>query len=69
MVEAGMKPMEAILSATVNAADLIRRPDLGMIAAVKMADIFAVAGKPEESIEDILNVTFVMKNGEIYKNE
>lgn len=69
MVEAGMKPMEAILSATVNAADLIRRPDLGMIAAGKMADIIAVDGKPEENIEDILNVTFVMKNGEIYKNE
>lgn len=69
MVEAGMKPMEAILSATVNAADLIRRPDLGMIEAGKMADIIAVDGKPEENIEDILNVTFVMKNGEIYKNE
>jgi imidazolonepropionase-like amidohydrolase len=69
MVEAGMKPMEAILSATINAADLIRRPDLGMIAAGKMADIIAVDGKPEENIEDILNVTFVMKNGEIYKNE
>lgn len=70
MVEAGMTPSDAILSATVNAADLLRQTEvLGSISAGKFADIIAVEGQPEQTIEDILKIKFVMKNGEIYKNE
>jgi imidazolonepropionase-like amidohydrolase len=69
MVEAGMKPMEAIQAATKNAADLMRISDkLGSITAGKYADIVAMDGDPISKIQNITNVVFVMKEGVVYKN-
>ncbi len=68
MVEAGMPAMEAIISATVNAADLLdQSADLGAIEPGKLADIIAVAGDPLTDVDAFGRVEFVMKGGAIYK--
>ena len=70
MVEAGMSEMDVIVSATINAADLIDLSDsTGTIEAGKSADIIAVDRSPLESIEALLDVDFVMKSGEVYKHK
>lgn len=69
MVEAGMPAMEAIKSATVYAADLLGVSDkLGSIEKGKLADIIAVDGDPLVDIKAMKNVSFVMKDGRIFKN-
>ncbi|HEY0731079.1 MAG TPA: amidohydrolase family protein, partial [Chitinophagaceae bacterium] len=68
MVEAGMPPMAAIQSATIIAADLLGvRDKLGSIEKGKLADIIAVDGDPLTNIGAMKNVSFVMKEGEVYK--
>jgi imidazolonepropionase-like amidohydrolase len=70
MVEYGMTPMEAIQAATVNAADLLDwKGKVGAIAPGYYADIIAVEGKPLENIKALENVAFVMKGGEVYKDQ
>ena len=70
MVKYGMTPMQAIQSATVNAADLIGHSELfGSITAGKSADIIAVKGDPLADIRVLEHVAFVMKEGTIYKRE
>ena len=69
MVEAGMKPMEAIKAATIVAAQLLKIEDrFGTIAQGKMADIVAVDGDPLQDIKAMEEVTFVMKDGKVYKD-
>jgi imidazolonepropionase-like amidohydrolase len=68
MIEAGMKPMDAIKSATINAADLLGMKDqLGSIEPGKMADVVAVDGDPLKDAKVFGKVVFVMKDGVIYK--
>ena len=68
MVEAGMPAMEAILSATRNAADLLGATDnVGSIQPGRFADVVAVAGDPLTDISELQRVTFVMKGGRVYK--
>ena len=68
MVKYGMTPMQAIQSATVNAADLIGHSELfGSITVGKSADIIAVAGDPLADIRQLEHVGFVMKEGIVYK--
>lgn len=68
MVEAGMKPIDAILSATVIPAKILGTGDkLGTIEKGKWADIIATNGNPLEDISVVTEVSFVMKNGQIYK--
>lgn len=68
MVEAGMPPLEAIQSATLNTSILADVEDtLGTIEPGKLADIIAVPGDPSQDITLMTRVTFVMKNGEVYK--
>jgi len=69
MVEAGMSEMDVIVSATINAADLIDMSDsIGTIEAGKFADIIAVDASPLENIDELLDVDFVMKGGKVYKD-
>ncbi|WP_133468784.1 amidohydrolase family protein [Paraglaciecola marina] len=69
MVEAGMKPIEAIRSATINTAELLQIENtLGTIEVGKLADLVAVKGDPLSDISLLQNVSFVMKNGEVYKH-
>jgi imidazolonepropionase-like amidohydrolase len=68
MVKYGMTPMQAIQSATRNAADLLGHSDeFGSIKPGKHADIIAVAGDPLTDIRLLENVQFVMKDGKVYK--
>ena len=68
MVEFGMTPMQALQAASINAAILLRKDqDIGSIAAGRYADMIAVEGNPLEDISLIENVSFVMKGGEIVK--
>jgi imidazolonepropionase-like amidohydrolase len=70
MVRYGMTPMQAIQSATIVAADLLERPDdMGAIEAGKYADIVAVAGDPLSDITKLEHLSFVMKGGEVVRND
>jgi imidazolonepropionase-like amidohydrolase len=69
MVEAGMDEMDVLVSATINAADLIDMSDsIGTIESGKLADIIAVSGSPLNDIAELLDVDFVMKSGKVYKD-
>ncbi len=68
MVEGGMPPMEAIQSATMEGAKLLRiDEDLGSLEVGKIADLIAVAGDPLADISVLQNVAFVMKEGTVFK--
>ena len=68
MVEAGMPPLAAIQAATTQAAALLKQDkDLGSISAGKFADIVAVPGNPLADIGLMTKVSFVMKEGVVYK--
>jgi imidazolonepropionase-like amidohydrolase len=68
LVEGGMPPMEAIKCATsVNASILNMLDQLGTIEPGKIADIIATDENPLQNIRTLEKVTFVMKEGVIYK--
>ena len=69
LVAAGFTPMEAIRTATVNAADHLGKSEMiGSIAPGKLADIIAVDGDPLADINELLAIDFVMKEGVVYKS-
>ena len=68
MVQAGMPPMFVLQAATINAAQLLKRDkDMGSVSAGKYADLVAVAGNPLDDISLMKQVSFVMKDGVVYK--
>jgi imidazolonepropionase-like amidohydrolase len=67
MVRDGMTPMQALKAATVTNAAILRKSDLGQIKSGMLADLIAVSGDPTQNIEQVEHVTFVMKDGAIYK--
>jgi imidazolonepropionase-like amidohydrolase len=70
MVKLGLTPLQAIQSATVNDADLLGWSDkVGAIDPGKFADIIAVDGDPLADVTTLERVKFVMKGGEVVKNE
>jgi imidazolonepropionase-like amidohydrolase len=70
MVEWGMKPLDAIQAATINAADLVGMPDkLGALESGHYADLIAVSGDPLADVKILENVKFVMKGGVVTRNE
>lgn len=70
MVKYGLTPIQAIQSATVNAADLIGWSDrVGSIEPGKLADLIAVEGDPLADVTILERVKFVMKGGQVIKNE
>jgi len=70
MVKYGMTPIQAIQSATTNAADLLGKSNLlGSLKPGKYADIIAVTGDPLSDIRVLEHVNFVMKEGKVYKQE
>jgi imidazolonepropionase-like amidohydrolase len=69
-VNYGMTPMQAIRSGTVVPAELLGWSDkMGTIEAGKWADLVAVSGDPLKDIAELERVKFVMKAGQVYKNE
>lgn len=67
MVEAGMPPAYALQAATFFAAQVLGVDDQGTIEPGKRADIIAMPGNPIDDIEAVLTVSFVMKDGTVYK--
>lgn len=68
MVEAGMPAMETLQSATVTNAKILKMENqLGQIKADFIADIIAVDSDPTKDISTMENITFVMKDGVVYK--
>ena len=67
LVEWGVRPLDAIRAATLNAADLLGVSDRGVIAPGKLADIIAVPGNPLENVVRLQQVCFVMKGGAVIK--
>jgi imidazolonepropionase-like amidohydrolase len=66
MVRYGMTPMQAIQSATIEAARLMgKEADIGAITPGRFADLVAVRGDPVADIRLLENVSLVMKGGEI----
>jgi len=68
MVEGGMPPLETIRAATLYGATVMGVADrLGTVEAGKLADIVAVPGDPVRDITVMTRVSFVMKDGVIYR--
>lgn len=68
MTEGGMPIMEALKSATMVAAEVLDMKDqLGSIEVGKLADIIATDANPLNDVKTLMNVTFVMKEGVVYK--
>jgi len=68
MTNAGMSNKDALKSATIETAKLLKVEDkLGQIKPGMLADIIAVQKNPIEDISTVENVSFVMKDGVIYK--
>ncbi|MEZ4537974.1 MAG: amidohydrolase family protein [Cyanobacteriota/Melainabacteria group bacterium] len=69
MVKYGMTPLQAVQSATIDAARLLGQDaELGSLTAGKRADIMAVEGDPMADVSLLEKVDFVMKDGAIIKN-
>src|SRR6478736_4643245 len=69
LVDWGMPPAAVLHAATLVAADLINKPDLGRLAEGCLADVIAVPGDPLLDISVTQNVIFVMKGGRVYVNK
>ena len=68
MVEAGMPAIEAIQSATITNAKILKmETEIGQIKTGFFADIIAVNDDPTRNIKTMENVVFVMKDGKVYK--
>ena len=67
MTGLGMAPAAALRAATSVDAQLLGLPDVGTLAAGKLADIVAVPGNPLTDIKQTEHVVFVMKDGVIYR--
>ncbi len=68
MVEAGMPAMEAIKSATIVNAGILNMADkIGTIEKGKLADLVASDENPLQNIKTLEKVSFVMKEGVVYK--
>ena len=70
LTQVGFTPLQAIQTATVNAADHLGiGAEVGSLAPGKSADLVAVSGDPLTDISLLQRVRFVMKEGRIYKDE
>ncbi|MEH3048216.1 metal-dependent hydrolase family protein [Sphingomonas adhaesiva] len=67
LMDLGMTPAQAIRSATVDAATVLGRDDVGVLAPGKRADIIAVTGSPLDDVRRLEQVDFVMHRGVVAK--
>ena len=66
----GMKPIDIMKAATVvNARAVHMENEIGAIKTGMKADLMAVKGDPSKNISELRKVSFVMKNGVIYRND
>src|SRR5467141_2093076 len=70
LVKYGMTPAQAIQTATTVAAEMMGWQDrIGSIESGKFADIIAVAGDPLSDITELERIKFVMKGGQVVRND
>jgi imidazolonepropionase-like amidohydrolase len=70
MVKLGLTPLQSIQAATINAADLLGWSDkIGTVESGRWADMIAVDGDPLRDVTALEKVRFVMKGGEVVKDE
>jgi len=70
MVRYGMTPMQAIVAATSGGATLLGlEREIGTIAVGKRADVVAVQGNPLDGIQVLQSISFVMKDGRVFKRD
>ena len=70
LVELGMAPADAVRAATLHAARLLGlEREVGTLAAGRRADLIAVDGDPLRDVRALEHVRFVMKDGQVVKNE
>jgi imidazolonepropionase-like amidohydrolase len=69
LVDRGMTPLQAIRSATTMAAELIDKDDRGRLEAGLLADVIAVPGDPLADISVTEQVRFVMKGGQVFRDD
>jgi imidazolonepropionase-like amidohydrolase len=68
LVEAGMTPEQAVIAATVNAAELLGLGDrIGTLERGRAADVIATAGNPLADVAELRRPTFVMRGGVVYR--
>ena len=68
--DAGMPPLDVIRAVTINAAEMLGWQDrVGVIESGKFADLVAVAGDPIADISELERVRFVMKDGQVVRND
>ena len=67
MVKYGMTPLQAIQSATVNAAEALASKDVGVIEKGRYADMVAVVGDPTADVRLLENVAVVIQGGEVVR--
>jgi len=69
-VEAGMTPLEALRSATIETARMLGAEDeIGSLAVGKYADIVVLAEDPTQDIKTLRDIRLVMKGGKVYRND
>jgi len=69
LVDRGMTPLQAIRAATTVSAELIDVEDRGRLEPGLLADVIGVPGNPLVDIGMTENVRFVMKGGQVFRNE
>jgi imidazolonepropionase-like amidohydrolase len=70
MVDFGMTPMDAIVSATSRASEMLdMKGEIGVVAPGAYADVIAVSADPLKDVTELEHVRFVMHNGSVFKNE
>ncbi|MGC9496415.1 amidohydrolase family protein [Streptomyces sp. WG7] len=69
LVDRGMRPLQALRAATTVAADLIDADDRGRLEPGLLADVIAVPGDPLADVSVTGRVSFVMKGGQVYRDD
>ena len=67
LVRYGMRPADAIVSATSGNARILHLDDRGSVRAGLLADLIAVAGDPTRDVSALRDVRFVMKGGDVIR--
>ena len=68
LVEAGLKPADALGAATINAARMIgREKDLGTIEAGKLADLVILDADPLQDVRNVTRIYRTLKGGVVYE--
>jgi imidazolonepropionase-like amidohydrolase len=69
-VQAGMTPLQALASMTLEAARLLgAEKDIGSLEPEKFADLVAAASDPSRDISALRKMVLVVKGGEVYRDE